>query len=275
MEMITPMDFEEFEQNVVFNDVKDKKSMCYNIATALRFFEENDFDGSITIWSTTCHWNRPYFKRKEIGSHPRDEKLVYRTFNGVSVNQFGIHPTVDFTCFYSYTTHQFTKILPESEKRLCVNLTDYVLEPVVKTMVNEILECEFPKHTKKLLDDIYSMYSNHYRISINTILNKDNRTVEDVITQRGKFPLPPLKKMSFLSGMVARNATKKITGTEYSAFLDFLSSSPNPFCYVHPAYSCLEEITNAAIQYFRDRNCIIAKRESLKLPLEADAGQSA
>ncbi len=141
-------------------------------------------------------------------------------------------------------------------------------------MIDDVLQAEFPEHTQKLFHDNFS-YCNPYRISVNTILNKDNKTVEDVITQRGKYPLPPMKEMTFLTGMVARNAAKTLSGSEYSEFLTFLSERPGDFCYVHPAYSCLEEITISAIRYFRYKNTQKAKKESQRIPLEPDAEQCA
>lgn len=144
---------------------------------------------------------------------------------------------------YDKEKHYFYKKTPLRHRNVSINLIDYLEDKIAHEFVRSTVEKYYPKDSLKLLDEIEkSDYA--YRISINTILNSENKTLSDVITTRNKFEFPELQQNNnLITAMIARDARKEITEEYYSDFLDYLSTIKCS----HHIYSCLRDMKDLAV----------------------------
>ena len=128
------------------------------------------------------------------------------------------------TFYFDKRKKIFYKDSPRKCQKLTINLLDYFEDLIIHKFVRMNVEKYFPEHSLNLIDDIYNRdYA--YKISLNTILNPENKTLEDIITTRNKYECPKIENnFNLITAMIARESRKELNEELYNELLNYLST---------------------------------------------------
>ena len=160
-------------------------------------------------------------------------------------NDFFMH-NKKMTFYFDKEKKYFYKETPKKHRKISINLIDYLEDKIARDFIRTTVEKFYSKETLKLLDEIEKQ-NYAYRISINTILNAENRSISDIVTVRNRYEMPKLTQNdNLISLMIARAARKEVTEKYYSEFLNYLSTIE----FSHHIYSCLRDMKDLCVYDF-------------------------